>query len=476
MTSDLATEFDDVHRRLLNVEEDLGLFELEEDGAAVWERLRKDVFNLASNTLDALLDGGAGTGGVSPARRVSRWTWQIGANAVRRNPLLASEHDLLFWGHERRKLRDDGRWWDLYCDPLHEGLKYDYVHLESPIRDTHMTPAKTDSLRYLDLDYYGKRLVPALGLVDYELSPGTTARLRRASGRLEAEFGLDVDLVALARRHFTRRQVSKPLYRRILRRVDPSVVVLVVSYGKETFIEACRERGVPVVELQHGIIHPYNYGYHYPGTRTKETFPDYLFTFGEFWSDQAALPIDDDRVIPVGYPYLERGLEDHPPAETGKQIVFISQEDSGKGLSQMAVAVAESARLDYDVVYKLHPSEYDIWQEVYPWVADTDVTVVDDPDEQSLYSIFATSTAQVGVGSTAIFEGLAFGLDTYLVNYPSVEKLAGLIETGDVGLVESSEDLIGKLDSDSDNSTASAEYFASDALSNAERALENIRS
>jgi hypothetical protein len=33
---------------------------------------------------------------------------------------------------------------------------------------------------------------------------------------------------------------------------------------KQTFVEACQAEGVPVVELQHGVVTNYHMGYSYP--------------------------------------------------------------------------------------------------------------------------------------------------------------------------------------------------------------------
>ena len=48
----------------------------------------------------------------------------------------------------------------------------------------------------------------------------------------------------------------------------------------------------------------------------------------------------------------------------------------------------------------------------------------------NLYAELAKSTMQVGVFSTAIFEGLAFGLPTYLVDLPGLENMQTLLDRG----------------------------------------------
>jgi hypothetical protein len=231
------------------------------------------------------------------------------------------------------------------------------------------------------------------------------------------------------------------LYRRFLERVNPEVVVLIVGYSKETLIEVCKEKNITVVELQHGIIYSGHFGYSYSGDRTKDMFPDYLLTWGEFWSKDVEFPIPDDYVIPVGYPYLEKSRKEYNNAVRREQILFISQGTIGEQLSKFALEVEQHPNIDYNVIYKLHPGEYDRWRKEYPWLINTNIRVIDNSGP-SLYNLFDESRAQVGVGSSAIYEGLAFELETYVYDCPGSEALQPLIDDGSAKLISSSDELV----------------------------------
>jgi hypothetical protein len=60
----------------------------------------------------------------------------------------------------------------------------------------------------------------------------------------------------------------------------------------------------------------------------------------------------------------------------------------------------------------------------------------------SLYNLFDESRAQVGVGSSAIYEGLAFELETYVYDCPGSEALQPLIDDGSAKLISSSDELV----------------------------------
>jgi len=428
------------------------LFDVEVEAVPIWERLRFRVFRQIQRQNGA---GRVHTDVGNDWRDYVRGTGLFLKNFFASNPYLAGEHDFLYIGHHRRKKREDDLWWDVYCDLIHEFCDEDYVHFEKDYRLSHLKPAKTTNLRYLDLITQGTDIVRELGIFEPDISQSQAARLDKISDAIRAAFGAEVDILSAARKELHARRVKLPLYRRLLRVVNPDLAVLVVSYGRESFIEACKLEEVPVAEVQHGVIHENHFGYSFSGPRTKTTFPDYLLTFGRFWVDTVEFPIPDDRVIPVGYPYLEEAVENDTATEDD-QLLFISQGNIGEELSKFAIELERHPGFEYEIVYKLHPGEYDRWKDEYPWLLDANFDVVDSEDKP-LYELFAESKAQIGVGSTAVYEGLAFDLETYVLDCSGWEILEPIVESGAAKLVTSVEDVASTIG----NTTTSfdREYF-----------------
>jgi len=452
-------------------EQNLDLFSVGIDGIPIWERIRVDIFREITRKKG---QGQAHTHSEDELKNYLQGFGMWVKNIVHRNPYLADEHDFLFVGHQRRKLEQDGYWWDLYCDPVHEQSDLDYVHMEEPHLLSHRKPAKTERLRYLDLIDYGGTIQRKLGLCSPSIPDDVASRLREAEAEVERRFDVEIDIVAEAQKALYVRNTTLPLYERLLDRVDPEVVVLVVSYGKETLIEACKRKNVPVVELQHGIIYDQHFAYSYPEGETKTTFPDYLLTFGEFWNENARFPIPDDRVIPAGYPYLEQRLDRYDDVEPAKQLLFISQGTIGRELSQFALEVHEDDRIDHEVVYKLHPGEYDRWEEEYPWLAASDIRVIDE-SEPPLYQLFAESSAQVGIGSTAVYEGLCFDLETFVYEGDDAYMLRPLVEDGAAPMIKGLDELAEQLGSSVGGRFDREWFFKSDSVTNILEELERIR-
>jgi hypothetical protein len=125
-------------------------------------------------------------------------------------------------------------------------------------------------------------------------------------------------------------------------------------------------------------------------------------------------------------------------------VLFISQNAIGDKLGPIAaLAAPELVRLGYRVLYKLHPGEARGWKERMPMLAAAPLEVIDGP--RNIHELFASASVQVGVFSTAIYEGLAFGLETFVVNLPGHEALLPLIRMGAADLVTSSEELVNRL-------------------------------
>ena len=420
-------------------EQEKCLFEKTVNGIGIWERIRFGILREIKQQSGA---GQAHTRLALDQRDNVEGAKLWLRNIFKKNPYLAPSSEMLFVGHPRRKKKEDGYWWDLYCDPIHESCTLDAVHFEMPHLLEHKSPAKTPSLRYLEFIHYSGTIQRKLGLYDVSLSEEDRSVLSEIERKIRDEFGASIDLESKVQRLLRNRDCRLWLYERLLDRVDPKIAVVVVSYGKHTFIEACKNKGVPVVELQHGVIYPNHLGYSFAGERTKTLFPDYLLTWGEFWSNDVEFPIPDDRVIPVGYPHLEQSARQYENTRSQGQILFISQGTIGEQLSKFAMEVDRHPDVDHDIVYKLHPGEYDRWRNEYPWLVDADFEVIDGSDPP-LYELFARSSTQVGVGSTAIYEGLAFNLDTYVYDCPGSEILLPLIEDGAATLISSTDDLVG---------------------------------
>lgn len=435
-----------------DLERDLDLLNKTIDGTYFWERIRFPIHK----DLRLRVVGQGATGEdvsdnyLSGARLLLR-------NLFMKNPIFSQETELLFYATGRRQQFDDGLWWDIYHDTVIELLHEDCLLWERPYEVSHLTPAKTENLRYVDLVEYTGTLMRKAGLRTVSFSEEDRTLLDQIETELTTRFGVEFPLQSMVKDDLSKRKARLPLYRRLLRKVDPNVAFLTVSYfGRETFVESCQREGIPVVELQHGVYSRYHLGYSFPYEK-KHVFPDYFFSFGDYWSDSIDLPISADNVYSVGYPYLEQESMQYEDVQDKNQTVIVSQPTIGEELSQFAVELSRRSEFQNDIVYKIHPKVYDSWEEKYPRLAASSVTCI--TDEQPLYRLFAESTTQIGVYSTALYEGLLFDVNTYIVELPGYEYVQYLIDNGYVKSVRTVDEFLTERSDSQGSAEVDRGYF-----------------
>jgi hypothetical protein len=434
---DLST----ARKTFLKFEEDLNLFSKKIGGVYFWERIRFKIYRKIIIIL--------GISGQPHTKAESSFIDKIYLKSlyysILKNPFLSRKKNIIFFGHHRRKLMEDGKWWDIYCDPIIENLnKKDYVYLENPYLNTHLRPSKTENIKYLDIIRLIKRIRGKFNFTKIFLTVHEEEYLNDLGEKIRQYFGINIKLRDIVCHSLASRRKLLGTYIYLLKRIKPKIVILVVSYGKETFIEACKTLNIPTVELQHGTIYKYHFGYSFPGNkRIKRMFPDYFFAFGDTWKNHLELPIEKENIYSVGYPFLENGISKYSGYTKKNQILFISQGSVGKELSKFAVEFSKQNDLNYTIIYKLHPGEYYRWQKKYPWLLNDKIKVVDS-DSPPLYQLMAESKIQIGFSSTSIYEGLCFGIKTYL--YGDIAGVMDyLLKRGYAERISSPEDLIQKI-------------------------------
>jgi len=417
--------FRETYEKFVEIEEAFNLYEKDIAGFPFWDYLRYHVFNMILNR-NGVFERAHRMSLQDTDRRLTRLR-KI-KNTIMRSAYMAPQCDYLFVGHPRRKLGADGKYWDIYCDPIIDKIGRDKcLVLEGPYRGRHFVPTHTQNVRCLDCYSIESVLNRQITQSHLSLTEEDKGMLNSLSNVISDVYDIKLDIQHLAKKHFSQSIEKKTCYVKMLRRIKPKLVFIVCSYDKEDWIAVCQELGVPTIELQHGTNGRYNVAYSYPNGAKKKLFPDYFLSFGKFWQDSTPLPLAEKRIFVLGYPYLENEIRTYKERRKQKQVLFLSQGTIGKELSRFAVNLKELLPSEYKVIYKLHPGEAADWKREYPWLFQSNVTVIEGM-KPPLYELYASSVIQIGVYSTAIYEGLLFGCETYLVDLPGVEHMSYLIE------------------------------------------------
>lgn len=423
-------KFEGVCESFFQLEQDLNLFEWNIDGIPVWELVRYHIFHVILQALN--LHGQPNTlPDDSLQKKISLFLRSI-KNYIFYCPCLIPKHSIIIIGRARRSLLEDGLYWDIYSDYLVD-ISENGIILEPYYLRKHLIPAKTKKIFYADLLILISYILERLIFQKKNLLKNKTSQLLK--NEINNKFGIDIDIDLLIYMYVKQFIVNKSIYINLFKIIKPKACIILVSYRKKGIVSAAKSLGIPTIELQHGLFTNYDMGYSFPGGNNIKTFPDYFFTFGEYWKQGIQLPISENQIYNIGYPHLDNRKSLYANIKKTDTLIFISQGTIGKALSQFAVNLRQQAPKNIQIIYKLHPGEYDRWQKEYPWLIDSSLEVIDS-HASDLYELFARSKWQVGVYSTAIIEGLAFGCNTYLVNLPGVTHMQSLINFGYAQLVD----------------------------------------
>jgi hypothetical protein len=372
------------------VERDLNLLDWQIRTVHPWPIIRMRVFHELTRR--------SGIHGVPhPVRRSpsakARLVGRHVTGLVTRNPFLG-KYDTLVVPHPRKPGGVE-----IYTDELRTALGRSALILDSGINGTPLLGSK-------NLDFF----TSAAGAIH-----GRSIDDQGAGAALKELTGVSVPVGALLAREVPKHLRLRALYRRLLKRHRISTVYVVVAYFHQHIVGAARDLGIRVVELQHGAISPFHLGYSYPGRPQVADQPDELWCFGSYWTDVADLPAGM-RTAVIGAPFLPSVGTKDP-----RRVVFLSQGTIGAELVDVAGAVAKE-HPEFEVLFRLHPSER---------AADyTLPECVQLSTGGSTLELLASATYQVGVATTALFEGMALGCRTAVADLPGHEYLEPAIQRG----------------------------------------------
>lgn len=153
--------------------------------------------------------------------------------------------------------------------------------------------------------------------------------------------------------------------------------------------------------IQHASIEFDSIDLSYPNYVNKDyriLFPDYILTYGDYWCKNIKGPTKE--IISIGNDYFNRKYL----VETDNSILIISTIIHGTELKFLVKEMAEM-RKDLIFIYKLHPNEFNFFQEYRNFFIDLmNVKVI--ADEIDTSNLIAKSRLVILIVSTVLYEAL----------------------------------------------------------------------
>lgn len=272
--------------------------------------------------------------------------------------------------------------------------------------------------------------------------------LNKISKEISERFLISIDVASLAKLHVLNFKYKYKYYNKMFNILKPKKIILICSYGNESLIAAAHSNDVIVAELQHGTISKHHLGYNFPSSQRVRYLPNILFLYGDYWRKEINMKLKSNNIAVIGNKYLRTQIEKFARIKVEKNsVVFLSQWTITDQLSEVAINFAEK-NSDFKVIFKLHPREFSNWKENYPNLRKaaslSNFEVLDNSDIE-LHYLLSSCEYQVGVYSTAIYEGIALGCKTILISLPGIEYMENLINENYVKIANDDITLFDKM-------------------------------
>jgi hypothetical protein len=275
--------------------------------------------------------------------------------------------------------------------------------------------------------------------------------------------------------------VLERVYAALIQRHRPKAVFVLNSYSE--FVPAQRalkRANVPLIELQHGIIHHSHPGYAYPDTPLLAHAPDHIVTFGTRFGQilEETAPYWKGRWSVGGHGWLQRRAQSAHTRVNNPSVVLFSQPEPD--VQQQVNALAAQVRLllasDVEVVLKPHPNERNT-ESVYARALASGVRLAHSIDDS--YTLLAQCSVAVSVYSTVALEALAFPCVSAVVRSPRwTEEIHAFVQLGQLKPVDSALDVValtvGSVQTRDVNNTGRALFGIGEPTPDFERLLSDV--
>lgn len=452
------------HKELLEqfifFENDNNLIEWDIDNIPIWELIRMNVF---TDLKDKLVNKNFNI----QKRKINNGFgifFKFIKNSIFQNPFnISKQIDLLIFNHPRRKI-NSGFYEDIYIDTLLPILNNDkYIIIEGYVNNNiaHYKPVKSNNLYYLDAIQYPSKIMSYLPL-GYKLTIEEKNKISKIEKSINLNWNTQISNLEQHIVTYIRRwNFVYPKFIKLLENTVPKKIINVVSYSFFNQVMTCaaKKKQIPVIEIQHGTIGKYHIAYNFKNHKNLhlKTFPTHLFAWGQVWIKEARIPLSIKNINIVGFPYLRNFQSNQDTKRNLKQILVISQ--YREDIALFTKKIAENLP-EYVIIYKAHPSEYQIIESKYHYFKKIPNLKIVADDNLSLYDLFMQSTFVLGVHSTALIEALAFCPNVYIIKLPGWEYFEDLEVSNNLKFISNSEEALKNIEeSVPKESTNDVDYY-----------------
>ncbi|MBS1514732.1 MAG: hypothetical protein JSS63_06855 [Bacteroidetes bacterium] len=425
----------DITTFFLEIEKENNLFDWESGGVFVWQLVRTNLFGkILSAVKQEKINYKNDLIG-----RIFRKRYRV-KNILFYNPFSdKTKSDVLIF-ESSRYLQLDGKYIDPYTKFLGDEIlskKMTLTRYQSNYSVDYLSE-KNKNVKHLD--YIEAKALSKAKSISFDFSEGDLSLIKILQKAFDEYFKINLDLKDIFLKQIKYFKAELPYYQRLLDIKKPKEIFFVDYNSKMAITCAAKERGIPVTEMQHGLMVSEDIIYHFPTVKEGgyRYFPDKFILWNDLWRKGSKLPIAEENIIIRENDFLKVKKSRYKNISKKKNTILIS---SQYGLTnEIAKDVLENLPLlkEYEIIYKLHPVEYSVFKtnELLQTLSkEPNVFFPDSKDD--LHKFLAEAEIFIGVFSFVIFEAMEFGCKMFLLDLPGVSMVKFLVDNKHAVLIKS---------------------------------------
>lgn len=372
---------------------------------------------------------------------IKRFLKQVSTLFSRKSALWVKNNSIVLWGNPRRK-KENNFYTDIYSEPFIKLFKNkgNFVVIEKEIGFGHYEPTQNKNL------YYGDQLFALAYLFSFFKIPIFKKKelliISELENQIYKSYSVKINILKLAKKKIKRWLVIYPFMKGFFKYKKIKGFITVGITDNEAIIAAAKSLGINTLDLQHGSYARGKMNYDHTSAIKNSSFPNFVLTFGNFWSSKFSFPIKEDNLISFGYPYLNEKYDKYSHIKKENRLLIVSQglEQIENGLVDFALKAKDFFPKNLIIEFRPHPSSFFKKKSNYfKKLRDNNVLISN--KDADLYESFAKSRWQVGVFSTTLYEGLKFGVACFVLQIDRYQFMQELVDQNLARYIKSPKDI-----------------------------------
>jgi hypothetical protein len=227
----------------------------------------------------------------------------------------------------------------------------------------------------------------------------------------------------------------------ILKRVKPDTV-LVADFGEYGLVAAARERGIRVLEMQHGIVDRYHPAYAWSDYATpyRKRMPvaQRLLVYGDYWKEELSQSeFWRDAVDVVGSSRIDRYRTIPRTSGAGPYRILVTADgiESVDTIRVVRELIQSAQGQELEVIIKLHPVYGALDDEIRSaFASESRVSVRRATEGDSTFRLLRGVDLHASIASASHYDALGLYTPTVIIGAGNFRTILQLHERGHAGL------------------------------------------